>query len=1167
MRDAGGGARSCTVVTLAVLASCETHAQICSSSTNCTACDMCCFDEVAGVCAQCVAELCPAPPPTTPHRCLPAKCNVCSDCCKSFLRTNQLACDSCVEVNCRGATARTHFPGCTEPVEMPATCGTDTAHPQSAIRRTCLEQCWEPWAPCLRRPAPQGPCMSTVHALLLVAILAPYCGRVLGQRLLTRVFSCNREPRLQHNRQGESNGFDSDDPYGESNGMPDWIDGRTYSETIRVTRKTDGHTLAIPWLLQADVCCSYSAQVEGDQDCCMEIRFERSTCTPDGNHEQEVVKNEGRTKKVVGKYKPAEPGKIVFVFDNSFSWFTDKTIKLTVTEDSRPAADVIEIQGVHMSYICREDSSWTNACSRAGLSTHLGVACTIGRLLFWHVLQPLAYIGAFWTVGYQLDSRQYALGWVVGVRELVYLALIAAAAVQNPAVFLLDINACYADSEATGEASATQIMSGGTSFLLMYTCMPAKFVQRAVLSKGGDMRSLAGLLTDIIVIFDLVSCFALICGWFVASVMPFPLAIGYIMTMIAGLMMAFEMVVSFGNRHRAGNYSTPGRIESGVDDGSPYEYSTGYDDEHVSVRPVDSDSCTRVGTLLLGALFLLWFSVGVAIVFDHMVGGVPWIHDTVGMIPWHKFGWTRAPLTAGLAMMASAVLSSVALVWPTTTGSIATFVIELVNLAETIFAVHLQHHSFSAYEVFGVFVLEPWIRQLFEGVVYGSSGQMVFAIGSECVQCYLFMKYCGCFIASSKVAESNGTLNATSRGSVAADLDTKYELAEHDLMSLNYPDLAARIFPAFAVFQIMAIITRWCGETSSMAARESALIRKEFDDRIAAETARLEQRRTQLEREEAEHARYGWPRTIYNVATAPVRFLWNPIGYLVNGDSVAAERRRRFGAEANDMQRQQNGLEKLERARQGQDTVQQEKQAAQQFKVFQSLTGLMFTLMSPESPFRAEWFDQANGCFCFSAGLALGTRFKMKRREREIEALSSMPENTSFHYMEYIIRKQEQPFLEMQAKLHDWIIVPVATSTVLITWCKYLPTLIHANGYPMFDSQMALLTLGLTPPLAIFYYTHLSRRRFIEQNKHTGRRCLEVEAKCLFCCLDFLGMMVALVVVFMIVVADLIWCLSPLSFWESIWLAFLGCSVLLGCLLLRVWCEDQRRTLERSDGQ
>ena len=255
-----------------------------------------------------------------------------------------------------------------------------------------------------------------------------------------------------------------------------------------------------------------------------------------------------RVQQLHGHYTPNVAGTLYFTFDNTFSWLTDKSIQIKVIPQGAPPPRDL---GVHMSYVCRPNSTWAEAQSNLSLTVPAAVARSIGRLLFWHVLQPAAYLAALWTVWYQLDALQTLLGLIVGVRELIYLLATFALAVKNPTFLLLDVVACYRDRDANRECidtNGSKIMNGGLSFGLMYMCMPEKAVERALFSEAGVGAGVGArrpLCVGAGAVFDIIGCAALGYGLSTGK-LPMVLAIGYCMTALGGLGMLYEIVNSTG---------------------------------------------------------------------------------------------------------------------------------------------------------------------------------------------------------------------------------------------------------------------------------------------------------------------------------------------------------------------------------------------------------------------------------------------------------------------------------------------------------------------------------------------------------------------------------------------------------------------------------------------
>lgn len=541
---------------------------VCSPDhSHCTACHACCFDMDTTTCESCVASECPAAPTPAPlpHRCV-GDCNACDQCCKPFL-VDPAACASCVAAECSSAATSDSSPAgapgsvsepepesnrvradtapvvatavfdCTLPREMQSTCVTSLddpdrqddalTHDEVSVRKKCFEQCWAPWSPCLRRPAPHDPCPSTVHLLLMIAVIVPYCGRVVGEYLFGFIV-------------GGLNGRDSHTTHtGGYNELDGTLEGMDDHHRLN-KRVSVSKAEPCEYRVMKDVTYAYSAEVLGGKDCKIGLTFE-------GSSPRRLQRAE-RKQSVMGEFTPHENGRLVFTFDNTYSWYYDKTIQVNINAREWPRPPD---RGVHMSYICRQGpqefangSHWDEARKYLNMSHGLtesgAYARSVGRLIFWHVLQPCAYFAAFRTVSYQLDWLQYILGALVGVREMIYLVVTFAAVVKNPTFLLIDIGACYTDRNATGKDSETKIMNGGPTFLLMYTCMPEKMVERALFSKGGVGRAAASPVKVVSALFDLVGCSALFYG-VARGVLPPVLAVSYSMTALGGVAMLIEI--------------------------------------------------------------------------------------------------------------------------------------------------------------------------------------------------------------------------------------------------------------------------------------------------------------------------------------------------------------------------------------------------------------------------------------------------------------------------------------------------------------------------------------------------------------------------------------------------------------------------------------------------
>ena len=236
-------------------------AQLCAADDTCTVCEACCVADMSVVdCAACSEASCTSqpPPPQPPPVRVPcvadadgACSGVCAECCQSWFH-EQGACDSCAARECDREYAAP------APAPAPAVaalfdCAAAPAATACPASPECLEQCWAPWAPCLSSAAET--CSSSPHVLLLIAVLLPYCGRVLGDRLLGLVF-----PGASKQQQD----YDLLDEAPEQHPM-----------SVRATVSRNAEKEAP---VRALVPYEYTVEVQGEKDCIISVEFEPGNC-------------------------------------------------------------------------------------------------------------------------------------------------------------------------------------------------------------------------------------------------------------------------------------------------------------------------------------------------------------------------------------------------------------------------------------------------------------------------------------------------------------------------------------------------------------------------------------------------------------------------------------------------------------------------------------------------------------------------------------------------------------------------------------------------------------------------------------------------------------------------------------------------------------------------
>lgn len=569
--------------------------------------------------------------------------------------------------------------------------------------------------------------------------------------------------------------------------------------------------------------------------------------------------------------------------------------------------------------------------------------------------------------------------------------------------------------------------------------------------------------------------------------------------------------------------------------------------------------CT-VWSAFWGTLLFAWFAAGFGIVLERAVGGVPLIEK----IPWHIFGWSHAPWTAGFAMIAGSIMSFSALIWPDCTSLVAGGVLEFFNLAEVIFAVLLQSESFSAFEVFTVFVFEPWIMELLGasitvGVSYyyedderhhrcwnydGSArageivnmketakavSRMFFGMVSESAQCYLYMRYSGCFL-------SPLVLDLSNSGSFSAN--TTEEYVEYDYLDMPKETLAARLFPAFAGFQILAIAVQFCGETST-AAKQHARENEQIIQTMAQDIALIAQKQSEADIDTYVERSLAAAELEAEKSLGPT-FL----GVTIFGktrDQAEAERRHIERGIREEAARDRRAA--ADRARKHQEEICTEALDSDDAKDVsvsgalygvlreirnqapEVLMGLCFTLLSPDSPFRAQWFDLANGCYCFFAGIALHTNTFVERRDKLLDT-----HFTDIRLRTAYLERNRRPVRELHARVHRRFVFPVAVVCVIVTWFQYYPTVLRRWGDPMFDTQLAVLTtvaLVFLPFVWLAENAHKRRMEQLGEIQSCGQGCeeclLHLECICTIA-VGLLGFLLTFIVADVIV---MIWVWNP----------------------------------------
>eukprot|EP01043_Picozoa_sp_COSAG02_P024659 COSAG02_NODE_1355_length_13099_cov_10.562923_4_plen_387_part_00 len=176
---------------------------------------------------------------------------------------------------------------------------------------------------------------------------------------------------------------------------------------------------------------------------------------------------------------------------------------------------------------------WAEACIAGNLSTCGAAAQAAGKLLGWHLAQPVGYFvvyGCAVSAG-DLDGLQRWLGGFVLLREVLYLLAVVVCAWVNPAFLLVDV-AASVRSDGSG-------VDGGYRFLAMYVVAPEKYVLSALVPDGPLIffGFLLGLLLDLCGLGALGAGLA-------AGDLPPALAVGYTVTALGALVATGYSVVN-----------------------------------------------------------------------------------------------------------------------------------------------------------------------------------------------------------------------------------------------------------------------------------------------------------------------------------------------------------------------------------------------------------------------------------------------------------------------------------------------------------------------------------------------------------------------------------------------------------------------------------------------
>jgi hypothetical protein len=125
-------------------------------------------------------------------------------------------------------------------------------------------------------------------------------------------------------------------------------------------------------------------------------------------------------------------------------------------------------------------STWAEAVEANGQGTAMTLALAACRLVFLHLLQPLAWSAAFIWHWAELSTSQAFFGSVVGLREALYFFLTVVCVLVHPAFLLVDVGASLRRQDRAADGFGMRV-----GLFAMYVLAPEKFVALCLLSAGG----------------------------------------------------------------------------------------------------------------------------------------------------------------------------------------------------------------------------------------------------------------------------------------------------------------------------------------------------------------------------------------------------------------------------------------------------------------------------------------------------------------------------------------------------------------------------------------------------------------------------------------------------------------------------------------------------------
>ena len=169
--------------------------------------------------------------------------------------------------------------------------------------------------------------------------------------------------------------------------------------------------------------------------------------------------------------------------------------------------------------VYKRTATWDEACEKLLHTKCQAYTIALFRLVCIHWFQPIFYWLIFIAYKNNLDATQLILGYIVGIREIIYIGLTLFCLKRNPAFLLVDVVGTFNDSKID---------------FITYVFAPEKFIY---LCLGLKTKFICGIdvVLMVLIVFDLFGIAALVAA-IDNRVTPPLLIVGYMVTTIGGIL-------------------------------------------------------------------------------------------------------------------------------------------------------------------------------------------------------------------------------------------------------------------------------------------------------------------------------------------------------------------------------------------------------------------------------------------------------------------------------------------------------------------------------------------------------------------------------------------------------------------------------------------------------